>query len=172
MVWPTFHITISGSVLAAYAALVSTITGVVQLSNFLRDRAKIKMVVRYNQEIVGDPRYRDQILTIVRVINAGRRPVTINTVGAECLYPHNHFVIPQCQASLPYELTEGKNLVAILPPCDIDFSTIDLWHASDAVCRVYKLRVASWYAHVLSNARWRREWRRNRRKSTKAVKRA
>jgi hypothetical protein len=160
MVVPTFHIAISGSVLAAYAAVVSTITGAVQLSNFLRDRARIKVSVRHNMQIVGDPRYDGKTLTMVYVINRGRRPVTITTVGAHMLYPHNHIVIPNCNPPLPHELTEGKSLIAIIPPCDLDFSAIDLWVVYDAVGRSYRLRVAPWYARIRSHVRWRRKWRR------------
>jgi hypothetical protein len=43
MSWPNFHITISGSVVAAYAAIVSTITGAAQLWNYNRDRARIRV---------------------------------------------------------------------------------------------------------------------------------
>jgi len=173
MVAPTFHITISGSVLALYAAVVSTVTGTVQLWNFFRDRARIKVTVRHNMQIVGgDPRYDDKTLTIVYVTNSGRRPVTINTVGAARLYPHTHIVIPDCNPALPHELTEGKNLTAIIPPCDLDFSTIDFWQAGDAVGRTYQLQIASRYAHILSNVRLRREWRRKRREKAKALKAA
>jgi hypothetical protein len=78
-------------------------------------------------QIIGHPRYDGQTLTLIYVANAGRRPVTITTVGAQRLYPHNHIVIPNVNPALPCELTEGKNLIAIMPPCDLDFSTIDLW---------------------------------------------
>jgi len=71
----------------------------------------------------GDPRYDDKTLTIVYVTNLGKRPVTINTVGAALLYPHSDIVLPNCNP-LPHELTEGKNLTAILPPGDLDFSTL------------------------------------------------
>jgi hypothetical protein len=80
---PNLHVTISGSVVAVYAAVVSTITGSVQLWHFFRDRARIKLTVQRNMEIVGDPRYARKSLTIVRVANQGRRPVTITTVGIQ-----------------------------------------------------------------------------------------
>jgi hypothetical protein len=159
---PIFHITISGSVVAAYAAVVSTITGAVQLTSFLRDRARVKVTVQNNMQIMGDPRYAGKTLTIVRVINSGRRPVTITTVGAQCLYPHNHIVLPNCVPQLPHELTEGKHLMAIMEPTGFDFSRLDLWEAYDAVGRAYRLHVASWYQRKLSHFRWRREWRRKR----------
>jgi hypothetical protein len=170
MAWPTFHLTISGSVVALYAAVVSTLTGVVQISNYLRDRANIKVTVQHRMEIYRDPRYKGKILTIVNVINRGRRPVTITTLGAYRVHPHNHFVLTDTNPALPHELTEGKNLVGILPSADMDFSTIDYWHASDAVGNSYKCRVVSRYAHYLSMRKWRREWRRNRKTKAKGGK--
>lgn len=101
---PNIHLTISGSVVAVYAALVSTITGGVQLWHFLRDRARVKLTVQRNMEIIGGPVHRKG-LTIVRVSNLGRRPVTITTVGARSLFPHNPFIIPECNPQLPHDLT-------------------------------------------------------------------
>jgi hypothetical protein len=170
MPWPTFHLTISGTVVALYAAVVSTLTGVVQISNYFRDRANIRVTVQHRMEIYGDPRYKDKTLTVVSVINAGRRPVTITAVGAYRVHPHNHFVLTDCSPALPHELTEGKRLSAILPSADMDFSTIDYWDASDAVGNSYKCRVASRYAHYLSVRKWRREWRRNRKTKAKTIK--
>lgn len=89
MLAPSFQINVSGSMLAAYAAVVSTITGAVQLLNFLRDRTRVKVSVRRNMQIIGDPRYEGKTLTLVYVVNSGRRPVTITTVGAQRLYPRH-----------------------------------------------------------------------------------
>jgi hypothetical protein len=147
---------------AVYAAVVATITGMVQIFNYRRDRARIKVTVGHNTQIWGDARYMGKTLTIVKVLNEGRRPVTITTVGARRLYPNTHFVIVECQPSLPYELTEGKSLMAILPSDDMDdFSTIESWEAVDAVGRTYRLHIASWYSRAISHARLRREWRRS-----------
>jgi hypothetical protein len=159
---PNIHITISGSMVAIYAAVVSTITGSVQLFHFFRDRARIKLTVRYNMAIMGDPRHNREGLTMVRVTNRGRRPVTITTIGAHQLFPENPFVIPECHPALPHELTEGKCLTAIIPACDLDFSKIESWEAYDAVGRPYRLNVAPWYSRMLSRARWRMKWRRDR----------
>jgi hypothetical protein len=70
---PTFHLSISGSVVAAYAAVVSTITGTVQVFNYFRDRAHIIIRVQHNMEMMGDPRYQGMSLTVMYVVNAGRR---------------------------------------------------------------------------------------------------
>lgn len=164
---PNIHITISGSVVAVYAAVVSTITGSVQVWHFFRDRARIKLTVQRNMEIIGGPIHRKG-LTIIRVSNLGRRPVTISTVGAQRLFPDTHFVIPECNPQLPHELTEGKSLTAIIPPCDLDFSRIVLWEACDAVGRPYQLHVARWYVLTMSRVRWRLKWRQDRKKEQTA----
>jgi hypothetical protein len=149
-------------VLAVYAAVVATATGVVQISNYRRDRARIRVDVGHNMRILTNFRYANKMLTIVTVSNEGRRPVTITSVGARQLYPHDHFVIEDCQPPLPHELTEGNCLRAILPSRDMDFSNVESWFASNALGRTYLLHVAPWYSRTLSHARLRRKWRRDR----------
>ncbi len=158
------HVTISGSVVAVYAAVVSTVTVSVQLWYFFRDRARIKLTVQLNMVIIGGPVHRKG-LTLVRVANRGRRPVTITTVGAQLLFPSNSIVIPECNPQLPHELTEGRDLIAIMPPCDLDFSKIASWEAYDAVGHPYRLHVAPWHARMISRAKWRRRWRQERKNS-------
>jgi hypothetical protein len=166
---PTFHIDISGSVVAAYAAVVSTMTGFIQLSNFLRDRARIKLTARHKMKEFGAMRLGAELLTIITVTNTGRRPVTITGVGALCLHPHDPFVFQTCKPPLPHELTEGKHLNAMMAEGDFDFSTIDRWEAYDAVGRTHRLRVASWRAHTLSNFKRRLQWRREAAKKRKLI---
>jgi hypothetical protein len=151
--WPTFHITISGSVVAAYAAVLSTITGAAQLWNYNRDRARIKVSAQNNMMTCGDAVYKNQTLLIVTVANLGRRPVTITTVGAYREHPLNPFVVADCRPNLPHELTEGKHLIAIMPSDVMDFSKVLWWQASDVVGHQYNSKGGGWYA------RWR--YRRN-----------
>ena len=152
--------TLAALVVAIYAALISTITGIVQVFNYRRDRSQIVLRVGHDMEMTTTPPMRKG-LTIVSVINTGRRPVTINTVGGWRLYPHNPFVIPETHPDLPHELKEGQKLIAILPPSDLDLTTVQRWEASDAVGRTYKLNVAPWYTRLLSDRRWRAKMRSN-----------
>jgi|SRR5579859_1296916 len=169
---PNIQINITANIVAAYAALMSTCTGAVQLFNFLRDRSRVRVKVGHKMQIMGDPRYRDKTLTIVTVINAGRRPVTISTVGATCLHPTPNFIIVECQPSLPYELTEGKNLIAILPndAKGPDLSRVASWEAWDAVGKAYRLHVAPWHRRFLSLRGLRREWRQKSKKTEPSVR--
>src|ERR1700688_925357 len=95
-------------IVAIYAALISTVTGIVQVFNYRRDRSQIVLKVGHDMVLTTTPMRKG--LTIVSVINMGRRPVTINTVGGWRLYPHNPFVIPETHPDLPYELKEGQKL--------------------------------------------------------------
>jgi hypothetical protein len=151
--WPTFHITISGSVVAAYAAVLSTITGAAQLWNYTRDRARIKISAQNNMTMFGDVRFKNnQLLCIVTVANRGRRPVTITTVGGYREIPLHPFVVVECRPSLPHELTEGKHLIAILPSDEFDFSKVLWWSASDGVGNQYYSKGGGWFVR-------RKHWR-------------
>jgi hypothetical protein len=109
-------------VVAIYAALISTITGIVQIFNYRRDRAQIVLAVAHDMMITTTPMRKG--LTIVNVLNRGRRPVTILSVSGWRLYPHDPFVIQETHPGLPHELKEGQKLMAILPPSVLDLKTI------------------------------------------------
>jgi hypothetical protein len=156
-------------IVAVYAAVVATVTGIVQFLNFRRDRDKIKLTARRNMGISGDPRYEDMTLLIVTVANHGRRPVTITSVGAECLFPSQHFVFLDNNPRLPYELTEGKSLTAQTTQEGLDFNIIQCWWATDAVGRTHRLNVAPWYKRRLSKFRQKRKWKQEKKAKWTAV---
>lgn len=130
-----------------------------QVFNYRRDRSQIVLKVGHDMVLTTTPMRKG--LTIVSVINMGRRPVTINTVGGWRLYPHNPFVIPETHPDLPYELKEGQKLIAVMPPSNLDLKTVQRWEASDAMGRNYRLNVLPWYTRVLSDRRWRAKMRRD-----------
>jgi hypothetical protein len=155
MDWPTFHISISGSVLAGYAALVSTLTGAVQLRNHYLDRARINVSARPNMRIYGDPRYQGKDLIIVQVANLGRRPVTITSVGGHLKEPKNRgFVLNDCNPQLPHELTEGKSLTAVVDASQTDFSNVHWWYATDATKHTHNSKDANWLSRRLAYRKW------------------
>ena len=118
-----------------------------------RDRANIKIRVQTNMETIGDPRTDGMIFTIVNVSNAGRRPVTITTVGAYRLYPRLAFIAPDTRPAIPHELTEGKQLMAMVDQTDLDHSVIEYWLVTDATGREYRLNIAPWYKRWISAKR-------------------
>ncbi|SRR5258708_6977159 len=151
-------------IVAIYAAVISTMTGIAQVMNYRRDRDKIKVTVQRDMQMYGDLRFADMTLTIVKVANAGRRPVTITSVGFERLFPNKHGVFTTINPDLPYELTEGKYLVAQVNQAGLDFDVIQCWWATDAVGRTHRLNVAPWRKRWISNFRLRRKWKQDRKK--------
>jgi hypothetical protein len=162
---PTFHLTISGSVLAAYAAVLSTATGAAQLWTYYRDRANIKVTVQPNMEMIGEPRYSGKQLCIIKVANLGRRPVTITTVGAYLRTPGRQgIVVADCQPHLPHELTEGTSLIGIFEKGAVDLTNILWWHATDAVGHEYRSKGGHWLARKKLYRSWKKEAARERSK--------
>jgi hypothetical protein len=160
MAVPTFHINISGTVVALYGAVLATATGIVQIVNFFRDRRKVKISVQADMEIVsaasGKAVHGNIAFTVVTVANAGRRPITIVNVGGYRLFPGKGFVVQQCTPPLPRELTEGKHLTALVDESQLDLSKMESWEASDAVGHKYRLPIAPFYKRLVS--RMRRKW--------------
>src|SRR5580704_3935164 len=86
MTQPAFHIDVSGSVLALYGAVLSTITAVVQIMNHFRDRAKVVLTVRKNMKMIGDLRHENMTMVIITATNTGRRPITITGFSVHLLF--------------------------------------------------------------------------------------
>lgn len=149
------------AIIAVYGAVLSTVT---ILRQYFTDRVKVKVTVRKNMQMVGDPRYRGVTLTILTVTNVGKRPVTITTFGAVGLHPHDSLVAVDTNPITPCELTEGKYVLSKLDQSGLDFSTIDYWDACDSHGRLHKLREASRFKHWKSVLQQKREWRRNKKK--------
>jgi hypothetical protein len=144
------------AIIAVYGAALSTFTVIRQ---WKQDKPKVKVSVRKNMQIMGDPRYHNVTVTVITVTNCGKRPVTITTLGAHGLHPHKSFATIDSQPQLPVELTQGKYLQTFWPQNDLDFSHIDRWCARDSHDRSYCLREASWLDHWKSQRRWKRQWK-------------
>lgn len=141
---PLFTLSITASVVAWYAALVSTLALCIQIGHFLRDRVKVKVRFQRNMEIMGDPTRANIVFTHLEIVNAGRRPVTITNVTLTYLKGGGAIatdVIPRP----PFELTEGKQGNAFLDESALRFDEIRAFQAHDAVGRTYRANSARWY---------------------------
>jgi hypothetical protein len=137
------------TIIAVYGAVLSTLAIVRQLMD-----AQIKVKVTVSRDMqMNDPLYRGKALTIVKTTNHGRRPVTITTVVAINLYPHDNFVAVDHRPQLPCEITEGQYVTTILDQEGLDFSILDYWMAVDSRDKKYKLREASRFEHWKSLVR-------------------
>ena len=145
MLLPALTVHISGSVLAVYGAILSTITATVQVVTHFKDRVHLKIRVQHNMQILNDPRYINKSLTVMYVSNAGRRPVTITGVGAYRLCPHDPFILADTIPACPCEITEGKQLTAIADQQGLDLSAMESWEAYTATGKVFRQPVVPWY---------------------------
>lgn len=146
-------------IVAVYGAILSTIVATRQ---FFNERVRVVVTVNRNRQVVGDPRYKNKVLTELTVTNAGHRPVTITTFGTVPLYPNTGLVAAESRPALPCELTEGRYVTSLWPQVEIDFSTIDYWAAWDSQGRVHKLQEASRLKHWKSFFQLRRSFRKRR----------
>jgi hypothetical protein len=147
------------TIVAVYGAVLSTI---VLIRQFLNERVRVIVTVKRNRQVVGDPRYKNMVLTELTVTNAGHRPVTITTFGTVPLYPNLGLVAAETRPVLPCELTEGRYVTSLWPQAEIDFSVIDYWAAWDSQGRVHKLQEASRLKHWKSIFQLRRSFRKRR----------
>jgi hypothetical protein len=143
-----FTLTVTANAVAWYAAIVSTVGGFIQLMNFLRDRATIKITIARNMKSVGDPRRDGIALTIVKVANTGRRPVTITQIGIMHLN-NSGALFFDTSPQLPCELTEGKYALTNVNEEKLDYNVIRCFYAYDATGRNFKLNCASLYRRVI-----------------------
>src|SRR5215831_6327850 len=128
------HITLSlTSILAVYGAVLSTLTAVIQISNHLRDRAKVTLAARKNMKTTfPDPRYTNMTMTIITATNVGRRPVRIDGFAAGLLFikgrEETDWYLPDVRPSIPCEITEGGTVSAFLNQEGVDFASISHWY--------------------------------------------
>jgi hypothetical protein len=144
------------AIVAVYGAALSTVVAVRQIFG---ERVRVKVTVKKNMQMVGDPRYQDMTLVLLTVTNIGRRPVTITTFGTIPLHPHPGLVAIDTQPRLPCEITEGNYITSMWPQADLDFSTIDYWAAWDSHGRMYRLQEAPRLSHWKSVVQRKRSLR-------------
>jgi hypothetical protein len=138
----TLTITITAEAVAWYAAIVATVSVVVQAAIFFRDRKGAKVTFRRDHIVMGDPRYTGTY-TIVDVINTGRRPFTLTNLGMMYLEARGA-VFVHVTPNLPCLLTEGQKATALVDQHDLRFEEIRSFEAYDASGRTFRANVASW----------------------------
>src|SRR5580704_10275028 len=124
--------------LAGYGAVLSTVVAATQFYFSYRDRRSIRISVQHNMEIPNSIDYLGKKLTVINVINDGRRPVTINSVGAIRDPSLSSLIFPTSIPSYPCELTEGKKLTVIAADMPQEMmNSIEWYTASDTAGNEY-----------------------------------
>jgi hypothetical protein len=149
---PSSFLTTVAPYLAIYAAGLSTVNGVITLTNFFRDRRVVKISFESETQ-VDDDGYPGQTHTVVTVANAGRRPVTIIDVHAVCLFPRGEHKLDSKPELPEVELKEHQRLVAWADDEQLDLADVEAFIAHDALGHPYRKNVASWYKRLPSHLR-------------------
>lgn len=147
---PSISVTISGNAVAWYGAILATVGTLVQLLNFLRDRKVVKISYQTNLKMAGGQSviYGPDLYVLVKVVNTGRRPVTISTVGA--LYRDGTGAIfPDTRPLMPTEIKEGQAIQVIIKQEGIGFEKMAFIEATDAAGTNFRLGVAPVWRRAL-----------------------
>ena len=100
---------ISASAVAWYGAIVATLSGAVLAYNILRDRARLLITVTPNMQFLNpDEPCESGTFTLVKVVNCGRRPITITHVWFDGGRKANSLLLADSFKHGVRELTEGQ----------------------------------------------------------------
>lgn len=114
-------INISASVVAWYGALVGTVSVIIILFGYLRDRSRLVLTkIRESITLNQGGSKEDNVYYSFFVVNKGRRPISIESVGF-LLENEKEIVAPiPIGFSLPHELSEGKSKQILLNKNGVD----------------------------------------------------
>jgi len=143
MVSNIIKIEISATTVAWYGAIVATMSAVIGILNYLRDRSKIKIRYKGGWKIIGQQALYDSAKTyfVITVINKGRRPIRIERAGIRMVgLEHPWFLLSD--SFMPYRnkvLTEENPTTEFLVSEElIDFSKAWYIAVKDATGREYR----------------------------------
>jgi len=131
---------ITAEAVAWYAAIVATASVIVSAYKVMRDRAKLSIEVKPNMKVFpARPEYDpDKTYIMVRVVNAGRRTVTLTHVWFEPKKKGaQNFFLEECLKRGPQELSEGKWATYALEQEAIDLRCFRRICVSDSTGRTY-----------------------------------
>ena len=150
-------LTISAEAVAWYAGIVATLSLVVNILKYLRDRANIKVKWKKDIRIVGESVYhykKDKNYIAIKVMNMGKRPITIVNVGYITKgkdKPNAILTDSFTVGKVNFELKEGKSQSYYLEQDIVDLSKIKYFVVVDATDREYKARVSLFSIIALIN---------------------
>ncbi len=123
------------TVLAVYGAVVSTVAIIMNVATYIKDRAHV--VVEAEHHALMSSKAATLKLGI-KVINKGRRPVTIECCGFKLDTRSGENLLSVLDPNLPKPLGEGESLTAYADPSEVQAKNVLLAWARDAGGRVYK----------------------------------
>ena len=139
-----FTLTISAGAVAWYGAILATVGTFVQLLNFLRDRKSVMIKLKRDMEMLGEGLgpYVGKTIALVTVVNVGRRPLTISTIGLQ--YDDGvGAIFTDTRPLVPSEIREGQSIQALFDEAGVRFDRILWYEASDVSGTSFRLNIAS-----------------------------
>jgi hypothetical protein len=157
------------TLIAIYAAVISTASATIHIANYFRDRTKVLITIRWFARIQefpvtesmpasNFPMPDDKALyttftgCMISISNAGRRPLTLTDVALRDYGKSSLSLSNQVEPRVPCQLTEGQAVTVELDDSVYDFDEYPYVEASDALGRVYRKRISVSFWTAL----WRR----------------
>lgn len=133
---------ISASAVAWYGAIVATASVAVSAYNILRDRASLLITVTPNMRFINpDEPYESGTFMLVKVVNRGRRPITVTHVWFEGGRKAEKLLLADSVKHGVQELTEGKCVDYPCKQADIEVQSFKRVCVSDSTGRVHRRRI-------------------------------
>jgi len=137
-------ITVTASMVAWYAALVSTASLGLGIFLALRDRPRIRLTARTNWIVIGDSGYGpDEKYICITVANRGRRPVTIQSIGLESKGDGPDYLASDSMRQGPREVGEGKAESYLMAQSGLELDSIRGAIAVDQTGRKWRAKLES-----------------------------
>jgi hypothetical protein len=153
----TEYVAITGLVLAAYGAILSTVNSVLQYLGHKRENADVAIVVRPNMTTLGDYHgpYAGMVMTIITVANRGKRPLTIVGIAASQLDSRTHIVFGDIHPPLARLLAESESVTAYADEADGSLKWLHSIYTWDSANRKFSKHMAPLYRRIWSHIRRR-----------------
>lgn len=121
--------------IAIYGAVLSTLVFLWDVIKHLKDKPDLQVEAGYHALVGQLP---SELKLGIRMINKGRRPITIVASGFKLDTKSNENMVTIHDPSLPKEITEGQNHITFANPDEIDSNKILFAWVRDATGRVYR----------------------------------
>lgn len=103
-----------GTAIGIYGAALSTALGTLKFMEFWRDRARLR--VTFTPWAACAPEGQPAIYCVVGVVNAGRRPVTVNCIALRLKDGRTQIPAPNLYSRpMPVTLNESEGIHAFFP---------------------------------------------------------
>lgn len=130
-------------IIAIWGGLTGTLSLFVSYKTYVRDKSDIKISVMKEGFVgPGHPRYSyENTYTAITVINKGRRPMTIHTVGYRYINKIGSVIPSDSLYYNPHELLEGKDRSYLIPRDKLNFDEISYFFVTDITGNEYRYYV-------------------------------